>query len=68
MIELARRAEPHRCARVDDHDDRQVAILVKQPHEHGVEPREDVPVDEPQVVARHVRPEVRDVEAAAART
>jgi hypothetical protein len=64
--QLRRRSESHRGAGVHQQVQRQLFVLLEQPHERALEPAVEVPVEAAQVVPRRVRPVIRELEASAA--
>ena len=61
--QLGRLAEIHRRAGVDQGVEVQILFFQEQLQEQLVQPREQVPVHEPQIVARHVVAEVGELDA-----
>ncbi len=64
--ELVGEAHVHRGGRVDDELEGEVLFLAEEFDKEPIQPREDVPVDVPQVVARDVVAEVVELDRAAA--
>ena len=58
--------EIHASGAVDEQIHRQVLVLLEHAREQATQAAVDVPVDPPQIVAGHIRPEVRELETGAA--
>ena len=65
IVQLGRVAEIHRRAGIDQREEMQIFFFQEQLEEQLVEPRVEIPVHEPQVIARHVVAEVGELDALA---